>query len=199
MAGIDRLLSSCLSESIKNVLEKDLLKKVERELFLKHGMSIKLSIEHFEKFLSILKTNSLLDAKKIQKEIIVKNIKIKNLDDRHVIKILNNELVNSILGFLGDFESREIILSLLETELTIPDILKKSKVPKTSGYRKIENLILNGVLIETGRIRSDSKRISKYRCCFNEIKTKMNKDKVELVCIVDKKILEKSSSMNGFT
>ena len=42
-------------------------------------------------------------------------------------------------------------------------ILNESKIPKTSGYRKIENLIINGLIVESGKVLSESKRISKYR------------------------------------
>ena len=55
MAGIDRLIAASLSTEIKKSMDLEMLKKVERELFLEHGMSIKLSIEHFQKFLSVLK------------------------------------------------------------------------------------------------------------------------------------------------
>ena len=55
MIGIDRVISSSLTSQIKKNLDLDILKKVERELFLEHGMSIKLSIEHFHVFLKILK------------------------------------------------------------------------------------------------------------------------------------------------
>ena len=51
MAGIDRLIATSLSTEIKKSMDLDILKKVERELFLEHGMSIKLSVEHFQKFL----------------------------------------------------------------------------------------------------------------------------------------------------
>ncbi len=43
----------------------------------------------------------------------------------------------------GEIETRKIILCLLENEFTIPEILKESNLPKTSGYRKIENLMIN--------------------------------------------------------
>lgn len=55
MAGIGRLIATSLSTEIKKSLNLDVLKKVERELFLEHGMSIKLSVEHFQKFRSVLK------------------------------------------------------------------------------------------------------------------------------------------------
>ncbi len=55
MSGIDRLISDALSTEIKKKVSLDVLKKIERELFLEHGMSIKLSIEHFHKFTSVFK------------------------------------------------------------------------------------------------------------------------------------------------
>ena len=71
MAGIDRMIASSLSSEIKKNLDSDILKKVERELFLQHGMSIKLSIEHFEKFSSILRKNSSIDVNKFEKSHII--------------------------------------------------------------------------------------------------------------------------------
>ena len=73
-----------------------------------------------------------------------------------------------ILESFGDLETRKIITALLENEYTIPQILKESKVPKTSGYRKIENLLINGLLVETGKILSESKKISKIQFIFQK-------------------------------
>ena len=61
MVGIDRLISFSLSDKMKKRMGIDNLKKVERELFLEHGMSIKLSIEHFDKFRKVFKKKSDLD------------------------------------------------------------------------------------------------------------------------------------------
>ena len=72
MSGIDRLISDALSTEIKKKISLDVLKKVERELFLEHGMSIKLSIEHFHKFTSVLKKNSNVNVKKFERECINK-------------------------------------------------------------------------------------------------------------------------------
>ncbi len=68
MGGIDRLISAVLSKEIKKKLDLDMLKKIERELFLEHGMSIKLSIEHFQTFKNVFKKNSNLDVKKFEKD-----------------------------------------------------------------------------------------------------------------------------------
>jgi predicted transcriptional regulator len=94
-------------------------------------------------------------------------------------------------------ETRKIISSLLEKEYTIPQILKESKVPKTSGYRKIENLILNGLVIESGKVLSESKKISKLQCVFQEMKIEIKKEKITVTGIITEKMFEKSTSMKS--
>lgn len=199
MAGIDKFLSSSLTEKIKKNLDPKILKNVERELFLDCGMSIKLSIEHFGHFIDILKKNSGMDINKFQKDCFNEIIQIKKHNDRYSLKIIDDSLSDKILQLAGDSESRKILLTIFENDLPIPDILKKSNVPKTSGYRKIENMILNGIIIETGRILSDSKKVSKFKCCFDEIKVNLNKNKTETEIIFNSEIFEKSSCLKIFS
>jgi len=197
MGGIDRLISAVLSKEIKKKLDLDMLKKIERELFLDHGMSIKLSIEHFQKFTNALKKNSHIDVKRFEKDCINKIIKVKKRDDKYNVIIHNTIMSDLILELFSESETRKIISSLLENEYTIPQILKESKVPKTSGYRKIENLIFNGIIIESGKVLSESKKISKLQCVFQEIKLDIKKEKITITGIVSKKMFEKSTSMKS--
>lgn len=197
MAGIDKLISTGLSTKIKKEMGLDVLKKVERELFLEHGMSIKLSIEHFQKFINILKKNSNININKLEKDCINKIIKIRKKDDKYYLSIIDSKLVNLIFESLGDLESRKIISILLENEYTIPQILKESKIPKTSGYRKIEDLLISGFLIETGKVLSESKKVSKIRCVFQEISINVKEDKISINGIISKKLFEKSTSMKS--
>ncbi|MEK0349966.1 MAG: transcriptional regulator [Nitrosopumilus sp.] len=197
MGGIDRLISDALSKEIKKKLNLDMLKKIERELFLDHGMSIKLSIEHFQKFTNVLKKNSQIDIIKFEKDCINKILKIKKRDDKYNVTIINSAMTDLILELFSESETRKIISSLLENEYTIPQILKESKVPKTSGYRKIENLILNGFIIESGKVLSKSKKISKLQCVFQEIKLDIKKEKIIVIGTVSKKMFEKSTSMKS--
>ena len=137
MGGIDRIIASSLSLEIKEKLNLEILKKVERELFLEYGMSIKLSIENFHKFLSILKKNSSIDINRFEKDSISKILKVKIKNNKFLVTIIHQHLRDLILELFGDIETRKIITALLEKEYTIAQILKESKIPKTSGYRKI--------------------------------------------------------------
>ena len=198
MAGIDGLVSRSFSESIKNNLEPEVLRNIERRLFLKYGMSIKLSVEHFSQFLGILKENSSLDTRKFHEDIMNENIQIQKSNDGYFLRIINLELSNLILQFFSDVETREILSCLLIKEMTIPNILKELKIPKTSGYRKIENLIINGIIIEAGKIMSESKKVSKYKCCFDEIKIGLNKEGLDVVCVINEDVANDSTSIYGF-
>ena len=196
MAGIDRLISVSLSQIIKKRLNSNELKNLERKLFLENGMSIKLSIEHFDKFNETLKNISNTDKNKFKNECINEIIKIKKINDNYSIKIIDQKLSDLILELCGDVETRRILICLFDNDLTIPQILKESKIPKTSGYRKIENLIINGLILESGKILSESKRISKYRCVFDEIKIEMKKNDIIIQGIINKKTFDKSTSIN---
>ena len=197
MGGIDRMIASSLSPEIKKKLNSEILKKVERELFLEYGMSIKLSIENFHQFLTVLKKNSSIDINRFEKDCISKILKVKIKNDKFLVTVIHQHLRDLILELFGDIETRKIIAALLEKEYTIPQILKESKIPKTSGYRKIENLIFNGLIIESGKVLSESKKISKLQCIFEEINLKIKKDKIEIIGVVNKKIFEKSTSMKS--
>ena len=197
MGGIDKMIASSLSSEIKKKLNSEILKKVERELFLEHGMSIKLSIEHFHKFSTVLKKNSSIDTDRFEKDCINKVLKVKIKNDKFLVTIIHQHLRDLILELFGEIETRKIISTLLEKEYTIPQILKESKIPKTSGYRKIENLISHGLIIESGKILSESKKISKLQYVFEEINLKIKKDKIEIIGVVNKKIFEKSTSMKS--
>ena len=194
MAGIDRLISTSLSNVIKKKLVPNDLKNLERELFLRHGMSIKLSIEHFQKFSKTLKYTCQINEKKFVNESINEIIKIKKKDDIYNITIIDQKLIDLILQLCGDSETRKILGCIFDNELTIPQILNKCKVPKTSGYRKIENLIISGLILESGKVLSESKRILKFKCVFDEIKIEMKKNGVMIQGIVNKKIFDKSTS-----
>ncbi|CAD6368491.1 conserved hypothetical protein [metagenome] len=195
MTGMDRLISISLSEAIKKKIEKDDLKNLERTLFLKHGMSIKLSIEHFQNFTKVLKSIINVNEKKFVNECISEIIKIKKIDGGYKIRIIEQDLIDLILQVCGDSETRKIIGCVFSKDLTIPQILNECKVPKTSGYRKIENLIINGFILETGKVLSESKRISKYRCVFDEIKIEMQNNNVVVQGIINSKIFDKSTSI----
>ena len=196
MGGIDRLISKAVTQKIKGKLNSDELNIIERKLFLEHGMSIKLSIEHFDKFNHVLKNILNINRKKFENECIGEVVKIKKINDKYLVKIIDPKLIHSLLILYGDNAHRLILSCLFDNELTIPQILSESKIPKTSGYRKIENLIINGLIVESGKVLSESKRISKYKCIFDEIKIEMNKSDIIFQGVISEEIFQKSTCIS---
>ncbi|WP_428325914.1 transcriptional regulator [Nitrosopumilus sp.] len=197
MPGLDKLISISLPTKIKKKIDADTLKKIERELFLEHGMSIKLATEHFQTLLKIIKKNSELDINEFENECLKEIIQVKKVKENYNLTILDSKLVHIILDMFGDDETREMIISILKSEHTIPEILRESGIPKTTGYRKIENLLINGFFIETGKVLSESKKISKIQCVFQEILIDAKKEKLIVSGIVPKQIFEKSTTMKN--
>lgn len=197
MPGLDKLISTSIPIKIKKKIDADTLKKIERELFLEHGMSIKLATEHFQTLLKIIKKNSELDINEFENKCLKEIIQVKKVNENYHLTILDSKLVHVILDMFGDYETRKMITYILKSEHTIPEILRELGIPKTSGYRKIENLLISGFFIETGKVLSESKKISKIQCVFQEVLIDAKKEKLTVSGIVPKKTFEKSTTMKS--
>ena len=187
MPGIDRLVSKSLSEIIKNQLDPKTLKKLERELFFEKGMSIKLSMENFQDFIDVLKHQNQNNSQTFIDECFSKVIKIKKHENNFILTVIEKDLSEKIFYYFGDSESRYILSCVMGKKLTVPDILKISRVLKSPAYRKIENLLLEGLLIESGKILSKNKRVSQYTCIFDNMSAVIKRDSLLLEGIVNKK------------
>jgi hypothetical protein len=193
MPGIDLLISRDLSCEIKTKLDKNILKELERELFFEHGMSIKLSIEHFINFHEMLKKNSDIDLVKFEKDCIEKIIQVSKSNNNYKVKIISKKLSEKIFNFFGDPESRAILLCMMNKGQTVAEIQKNSGILKSPTYRKIENLLLDGLILESGKILKNNKRVSQYRCIFDEVHAVIMEKKLKLEVIFSAKIFNESS------
>lgn len=193
VGGIDILLSRALSEKIKKELDANTLSKVERDLFFQHGMSIKLSIEHFEKFHQIFKEHSDDDIQNFEEACLDKIVQISRSENNYKMDIVSPPLSEIVFNYFGDVESRKILLSIMKEPQTVPEILNKSDVLKSPAYRKIENLLLDGMILESGKIMTNNKRVSQYQCIFDQVTIVMENGKYHINTIVNGKILKNSS------
>lgn len=193
MGGIDLLLSRDLSLQLKKELDEDLLSKIEKDLFFQHGMSIKLSIEHFEKFHNILKNHADFDPKEFEEQCLKKLIEITRLENDFLIKVISTRLAELIFNYFGDEESRKILLAIMSDPLTVPEILNISNVLKSPAYRKIENLLLDGLILESGKILTNNKRVSQYRCVFDKVTLVLDKGRFFVEVVVCGKYFKQSS------
>jgi len=81
----------------------------------------------------------------------------------------------------------------LNKSLIVSDILKESKIPQTSGYRKINAMILNGILISNGfELSNDNKKIKKYETVFQNIKMDIQENGMSVKIQLKKHLLTNS-------
>ena len=193
MTGIDRLLAKPLSEIVKKRMKDDVLREFERRLFKKHGMSIKLAMEHYDKFGSTL-NEYMTDTEEFGKRCLNEILEIKeSKNEIHKIIIRESDLCEVIISCLGDKESRDVLNLLFEEESIIPDILEKCNLPKTSGYRKIEDMIRNGIIVEVEEKISKSKKVFSYTSVFDNLTVDFERDTIIVEGTISKKVIEEST------
>jgi len=172
-------------------LGKVTLNKIEQRLMERHGLGVAQAIKDFHKFDSVLREffgagADGLESKFLQNIIDLKQQK-KGSDNWIVLK--DQELAKIFLESFADQDKKAIIGTVLDQSLIIADILHQCKVPQTSGYRKINQLIDAGLLIANGyTVSSDGKKIKKYETIFNNIVMDIEKN-----IVVVKVQLKKSS------
>ena len=193
---MDNLLAPSLRKSIEVNLGKSTLNKIEQRLMERHGMGVAQAIKDFYKFDSVLREffgagADGLETKFLQNIIDLKHQK-KGADNWIVIK--DQDLAKVFLESFADEDKKAIIGTVLDESLIIADILKNCKVPQTSGYRKINQLIDNGLLISNGyEIATDGKKIKKYETIFDNVKMDIDRNIVVVKIQLKKNSFQEST------
>ena len=72
---------------------------------------------------------------------------------------------------LADDDKRKIMMTLVNNPKSISEVLTKCKIPKTSGYRKINSLIHAGLIRRAGSIHNDNnKQLTTFVAMFSDLK-----------------------------
>ena len=200
--SLDNLLAPSLRQSIEVNLGKSTLNKMEQRLMERHGMGIAQAIKDFHKFDSVLREffgagADGLETKFLQNIIVLKQSK-KGSDNW--ITIHDQNLAKIFLESFADEDKKAIIGTVLDEPLIIADILERCKVPQTSGYRKINQLIDSGLLISNGyEVATDGKKIKKYVIIFDNVKMDIVKNVVVVKIQLKKNSFSQSSILQVIT
>ena len=197
MSGLDTLIAKSLDSTIKENLGKKTLQKVEQRLFEKYGINLTQSIEDFTKLDSVLREFFGGGAEGLEKQFlenIVTLEKESKTQNPNWVAIEDSSLAKLILESFGDEDKKNILNSVLDEPRIISEILEISQVPQTSGYRKINSLIDNGMLIVQGHVTThDGKKVNKYKSIFDNVTINIEKNKVIVKVLLAKESIEKSS------
>jgi hypothetical protein len=181
MSGADNLLSKSAGTAIKDNLGEKTLQKIEKRLFEKYGIALSQAAEDFPKLDSVLREFFGLAAIALEKTIL-NNIctleKSKEMDEEW-LTIKDRFLVRTILETLSNKEKKKILTSMINTPHLIIEILDMCNVSENNGFKIIDEMIRDGLLIESGFMTTaDGRKISKYVVIFKTVKKDIVNNKV---------------------
>src|SRR5574338_200677 len=181
MAGLDRLFAKSLDVIIRENLGDRSIKKIEDRLFEKYGITLIDSMEQFQKLDTVFREFFGAAADGLEKKFLKSICNVESQYGENWVVIDNPVLTKVILGSFGDDEKKKILGALNGNSLIISQIIEMCEIAQTSGYRKINSLIDDGLLVPSGHISTnDGKRVSKYRSIFDNIKIEIIKNKITI-------------------
>jgi hypothetical protein len=177
-SALDRLLAQALESTIREKLGEKTCEKIEERLLQRYNLDLAGSIKDFYKVDATLREFFSSGADAIEEEFADHLISINTpAKGRPWITIENRELAELILETYGDKDKRIILEVAFMQPSAIPDILAAARIPESSGYGLIKQLVENGLLTEQGYAKtSDGERVNKYTGLFERVKIEIDTD-----------------------
>lgn len=75
----------------------------------------------------------------------------------------------TVLAALDDPDCRKLLEATTDEALTAQELADRCEVPRSTTYRKVEQLTEAGLLEESVRLRTDGKHASEYRRSFEDL------------------------------
>jgi hypothetical protein len=181
MTGFDSLIGKSLIHIIQKNLGQSTLDKIENRVYEKFGTNLTQVSNDFPKLDAVLREFFGEGAKGMERQLLQHIISVQQnkIEKKEWITIEDSQINRIILEAIGDDDKKNILNAVLDKSRVISEILEICKIPQTSGYRKVNNLIQNGLLIINGHeITDDGRTINKYQTVFDNIQIHVEKNKV---------------------
>jgi hypothetical protein len=194
VAALDKLLAQSLANMIREKLGQKTSDKIEDRLRQRYGFGLVDSIKEFHTLDATLREFFGQGADAVEADFKDTLISLsRGSKGRQWITIENIELAEQIFEVYGDKENRMILNYAYETPAVILDILEKTGIPKSSGYRLINQLVEDGFLTEQGFAEtSDGKKVSKYTALFERTRIETFTQGLIVQVLLKENILEES-------
>ena len=175
-SALDRLLGQTLESMIREKLGQKTCEKIEIRLRQRYNLDLAASISDFYTLDATLREFFSSGADAIEEDFANNLISINTAaKGRRWILIENSELAELILATYGDKDKRIILEVAFINPSVILDILEAARIPKSTGYRLINQLVENGLLTEQGYAESsDGKKVNKYTALFERVKIEID-------------------------
>ena len=181
MIGVDSLIAKSLCNVIQDNLSEHTIKKLDDRLVEKYGITLRQTAEDFQKIDEVLREFFGEGAVGLERKIferICTVSKAKNTDEEWMT-IRDPSISKIVLEAFGDEDKKKIISVLMNEPHIVSEVLEICNLPQTSGYRKMNKMISDGLLTVEGYITTiDGKKVNKYVSIFENIKIDIIKNSV---------------------
>ena len=195
MIGVDNLISKSLVSVIQDNLSEQTIKKLDDRLVEKYGITLRQAAEDFQKIDEVLREFFGEGAVGIERKIfdsICTVSKAKNTDEEWMT-IKDSNISKTVLATFGDEDKKKIISVLMNESHIVSEVLEICNLPQTSGYRKMNSMISDGLLTVDGYITTtDGKKVNKYASVFENIKIDIVKNNITVKVKINSDSVENS-------
>src|ERR1044072_10018295 len=140
-SALDRLLGQALESMIREKLGQKTCEKIEARLRQRYNLDLAASINDFYTLDATLQEFFSSGADAIEEDFANRLISINTPSKgRHWLSIANEDLAELIVATYGDKDKRIILEVAFTKPSAILDILETARIPKSSGYRLINQL-----------------------------------------------------------
>ncbi|QLH10866.1 transcriptional regulator [Nitrosarchaeum sp. AC2] len=195
MTGVTQLLAKSLEKTMLKNLGENTVHKIQDRLFERYGISITQSMEEFEKLDSVLREFFGAGAEGLERKFLESLCSIKSKKDQTQKRFTISEpsIGQSILKAYSDDEASKILNASIGESWTILEMLEKLQIPQTSGYRKVNSLIEDGLLIKDGHeISASGRKTDKYKSLFDNVEIDIKNNKVTVNVQFTQNVIDQS-------
>ena len=196
MNPLDRIVA----QSVKDVLEEDLgshtYKKIEKKMDDTFGVSMLDAAGDFHKLDFVLREFFGANTPKMERRILKRIIEIDKAEESMII-IRDPNITKAIFESYGDPMKKMILEMLLKEPKSIPEAITQSKLPQASSYRRVKELIKDGLLTMAGYAKaSDGRKVSTYESTFSRAKFDVQEKGLSVSVQLQKKFSKDSYALN---
>jgi hypothetical protein len=194
MNALDGLLAQTLEQVIKKKLGEKTFEKIEERLQERYKTTAIEAIRDFQRFDATLREFFGAGADGMEKDFLENIISLDDPKHEKPWLIIENEKIcNLVLESYGDKEKKLILDTAFQKPGVILDILERCEIPKSTGYRIINELVEVGLLTEKGfTTTEDGKKVSLYTSLFENLIIDIRQGKVTVKIQLKEEVLKES-------
>ena len=104
---------------------------------------------------------------------------------QQVIKIEEVERKDRLLEIVSDKYCRAILESIMDIPKSVIEIMAETKIPMSTTYRRIQMLHDNKLVVTSGMITNEGKRLFLYKSKIKGIQSRFSDGKTEVELVIN--------------